>query len=141
MRLQPWILVAVTFLFVSYRVAQADEFEEVSVRFEQNATDDDLEVVIEATGGDEGMATIQVVAPDGRTIINFKSPDSKLGLRHFSFESPEPQNDGSVQADFPEGEYVFIGTTVSGVKLRDTTSLSHKLPDLASFVRPSRRRG
>ncbi len=138
MRLQPWIVAAVTFFFVSYRVVQADEFEEVSVHFEQNATDEDLEVVIDATGGDEGMASIRVVAPDGRTIINFKAPESKLGLRHFNFESPEPRNDGSLQADFPEGEYVFIGTTVSGVELRDKASLNHKLPDTTSFVRPGR---
>lgn len=136
MRLQPWILAALTFVFVSYHVVQADEFEEVFVRFEQNATDEDLEFVVEATGGDEGMAAIRVMAPDGRTIIDFKSPNSKLGMRHFSFESPEPRNDGSVQADFPEGEYVFIGTTVSGVQLRDKAILSHAMPDTASFVRP-----
>lgn len=137
MRLQPWILAAVTFFFVSHCALQADEFEGVSVRFEQNATDEDMEVVIEATGGDEGLAMIQIVAPDGRTIVNFKAPNSKLGLRHFSFESPEPRNDGSVQADFPEGEYVFVGMTVGGAKLRDTATLSHKLPDTVTFVRPS----
>lgn len=110
-------------------------FTAASVRFEQNATDDDAEVVFGATGGDEGLATLKVVSPDGRTVIDFTAPDSRLGIRHFSLESPEPKNDGSVQEDYPEGEYTFTGTTVSGAELHGTSTLSHKLPDTAAFVR------
>ena len=137
MRLQPRILAAVTLFFVSHGLVQADEFEEVSIRFEQNATDEDEEVVFEASGGAAGLAAIKVVAPDGRTIINAKAPDLELGLRKFLFESPEPQNNGNVRADFPEGKYIFTGTTVSGVQLHGKATLSHKLPETATFIRPS----
>jgi len=117
--------------------ALADEkFEHAAVRIEQNATDEDVEVVFEATSGDIGLAALRVAAPDGRTVIDFKAPDSKLGIRHLVLESPEPINDGRLQKDFPAGEYTFTGTTVSGEKLRAKATLSHKLPGTASFVRP-----
>ncbi len=132
------LFAAVTLLLVSGGWVLADEkFERASICFEQNATDDDAEVVIEANGGDVGLATINVVSPDGRTIINFKASNSKLGIRHFAFESPEPKNDGSVQADFPEGEYTFTGTTVTGVKLHGKAALSHKLPEVATVIQPA----
>jgi hypothetical protein len=128
---------AVLLLLASPGLAQADEkFEHVAIRFEQNATDQDAEIVFEVTSGDAGLATLRVVAPDGRTVIDFSSPDSKLGIRHLSFESPEPKNDGRVQADFPQGAYTFTGSTVSGVKLRSKAALSHKLPSAVSLVRP-----
>ena len=117
--------------------ALADEkFEHVAVRIEQNATDEDVEVVFEATSGDIGLATLRVAAPDGRTVIDFKAPDSKLGIRHLVLESPEPTNDGRLQKDFPAGEYTFTGSTVSGEKLSSKATLSHKLPGTASFVQP-----
>jgi hypothetical protein len=117
--------------------AHADEkFERVAVRIEQNATDEDVEVVFEATSGDIGLATLRVSAPDGRTVIDFKAPDSKLGIRHLVLESPEPTNDGRLQKDFPAGEYTFTGSTVTGEKLSSKATLSHKLPGPASFVRP-----
>lgn len=135
------IFAGITLLLGSHGLALAGSqepgsLEAASVRFEQNATDGDAEVVFEANGGDVGLAQLKVVSPDGRAVIDFTAPDSKLGIRHFSFESPEPKNDGSVQADYPEGVYTFTGTTVSGVKLHGKSTLSHKLPDTATFVRP-----
>lgn len=124
-------------LLASYGLAHAEEkFEKIAVIFEQNATDKDAEVVFDATSGGAGLATLKVVAPGGRTVVDFKAPDSKLGLRHIRLESPEPKNDGSVQADFPEGEYTFTGSTVTGAKLHGKASMSHTLPDTAAFVRP-----
>ena len=113
-----------------------EDFERVAVRIEQNATDEDVEVVFEATSGDIGLATLRVAAPDGRTVIDFKAPDSKLGIRHLVLESPEPTNDGRLQKDFPAGEYTFTGSTVSGEKLTAKATLSHKLPGAAFLVRP-----
>jgi hypothetical protein len=131
------ILTAALLFFGSHGFVQASqEFSHVAIRFEQNVTDGDAEVVLEATGGDVGLTTLKVVAPDGRTLVDFKAPNWKLGIRHFSFESPEPANAGSVQADFPEGEYSFSGSTVTGVELRGKARLSHTLPDTVSFVRP-----
>jgi hypothetical protein len=138
-------LAAAALLFVSAALALAQEnqssgsrpFGEAAIYFEQNATDGDVEVVIEATGGKTGLAALRVVAPDGRAVVDLKAPDSKLGLRQFRFESPEPKDEGQVQADLPEGEYSFSGTTVTGVRLRGTATLSHKLPDTASFIEPA----
>ena len=118
-------------------LAHADEkFEHIAVRLEQNATDEDVEVVFEATSGDIGLATLRVAAPDGRTVIDFKSPDSKLGIRRLVLESPEPTNDGRLQKDFPAGAYTFTGSTVKGEKLSGKATLTHQLPGPASIVRP-----
>jgi hypothetical protein len=113
-----------------------EKFERAAVRIEQNATDEDVEVVFEATSGDIGLATLRVSAPDGRTVIDFKAPDSKLGIRDLVLESPEPINDGRLQKDFPAGEYTFTGSTVTGEKLSSKATLSHQLPGPASFVHP-----
>ena len=118
------------------RVEADGEFEHAAIRIEQNATDEDVEVVFEATSGDHGLATLRVSAPDGRTVIDFKAPDSKLGIRHLVLESPEPTNDGRLQKDFPAGEYTFTGSTVSGETLTSKAALSHKLPGAAFLVRP-----
>lgn len=127
----------VILLLVSHGVAHAEEkFENVAVQFEQNATDKDAEVVFEATSGGAGLSALKVIAPGGRTVVDFKAPDTKLGLRHINLESPEPKNDGSIQADFPEGEYTFTGSTVTGVKLLSKVKLSHKLPEPASILSP-----
>jgi uncharacterized membrane protein YkoI len=124
-------------LCITYGLVQADEkFEKVRVYFEQNVRDQDAEVKFEATGGDAGLVTLEVTAPDGRTVIDFKASDSKLGIRHLVFESPEPKNDGRVQVDFPAGVYTFTGSTTSGAKLQGPATLSHNLPAPTSFVRP-----
>jgi hypothetical protein len=132
------LLSAAIVLFVPYGFAQAQEkFEKALVYFEQNATDKDAEVRFEAIGhGSVGLATLKVVAPGGRTVIDYKAPDSKLGLQHITLESPEPKNDGSVQADFPEGEYTFTGGTVTGARLLSKARLSHKLPAAVAIVSP-----
>ncbi len=117
-------------------VQAAEKFEKVRVYFEQNVGDQDAEVKFEVTGGEAGLATLKVTAPDGRTVIDFKASDSKLGIRHLILESPEPKNDGRVQADFPAGAYEFTGSTLGGAKLQGQATLSHNLPAPTSFVRP-----
>lgn len=118
-------------------VAQAQEkFEKVRVYFEQNVQDKDVEVKFEATGGNAGLASMKVTAPDGRTVIDFRATDSKLGMRRFVLETPEPKNDGQLQKDFPAGIYKFTGTLVGGAALQGQASLSHALPAPASLIRP-----
>jgi hypothetical protein len=115
----------------------AAPFAVASIRFEQNATDGDVEIVIEAKGGQDGLAKLTVVSPDGRTIVNVTAPDaSTLGLRQFRFESPEPKNTARLKAAYPEGVYTFTGATAGGVNLRGESRLSHRLPPAASFGRP-----
>ncbi len=123
-------------LTVSGSVVSQQKFEKAKVYFEQNLLDKDVEVKFEATGGSAGLATMKVTAPDGRTVVDFKSAESKFGIRHLVFETPEPKNDGQIQKDFPEGVYKFTGTLTTGTALQGEATLSHKLPMATSFVRP-----
>jgi len=139
------ILTGITFLLGSHALAPmvdkksvpSEPFAVVSVHFEQNATDGDVEVVFEVKGGDEGLTKLTVVSPDGRTVIDFTAPDaSTLGMRQFRFESPEPGDVKSLKSAYPEGAYTFAGATAAGDKLHGKSTLSHKLPATASFLRP-----
>jgi hypothetical protein len=104
-------------------------FAIATIHIEQNATDGDFEIVLEAMAGDEGLVKLTVVAPDGRTIVDFTGTQtSSLGMREFRFESPEPKNFNSLKSAYPEGVYTFSGSTASGVKLEGKATLSHKLP-------------
>jgi hypothetical protein len=112
-------------------------FAVAKVRFEQNATDGDAEVVFEVKGGDTGLARLTVVSPDGRTVIDFTAPDaSTLGIRQFNFESPEPRSVERLRSAYPKGVYTFTGTTATGDKLRGSAGLSHRLPSTTSFLKP-----
>lgn len=115
----------------------AGEIDEAVLYMEQNLTDGDMEVVIKLTGGDEGLGALTITAPDGRTLLDARSPGAKLGLRSFKIESPEPAADGSVQADWPAGTYKLSGTTVSGETLTGSAELSHAMPDGVTFVQPA----
>jgi hypothetical protein len=117
--------------------AWADErFESVKAYLEQTVEDEDSEATFEAVGGTSGLVALKVVAPDGRTVIDFKAVDSKLGMRHLTLESPEPKNDGRLQSDLPAGVYKFTGTNTSGATLRGEATLSHKFPGTTRVVRP-----
>ncbi|MEX2308959.1 MAG: hypothetical protein WD738_15265 [Pirellulales bacterium] len=124
-------------LAVNDLAAPSKPFPHASVRFEQNATDGDVEVVFEVTGRSEGLAQLAVTAPDGRTVVDFKAPDaSTLGIRQFIFESPEPTDVAGLKAAYPEGTYTFQGATASGAQLRGKVTLKHELPVATSFVSP-----
>lgn len=113
-----------------------DKFESVSVRLERNVSDRDAEIVFEITGGDAGMAALKVAAPDGRTVVDFAAPDAKLGIRHFSVESPEARDLAALLRDYPAGQYTVTARTVDGTALSGKAMLSHKLPDAVTLVRP-----
>jgi hypothetical protein len=121
--------------------AQASEsqpFPQAGVRFEQNATDGDVEVVFEVTGPDDGLTKLSVVAPDGRTVVDFTAPDAtKFGIREFVFESPEPRDVDRLKAAYPAGEYAFHGTSPEGVQFAGTSKLSHELPPTVAFLHPT----
>jgi hypothetical protein len=117
--------------------ADDGRFEKLSVYLERNIQDNDAEVRVEVTGSDDGLAALKVLAPGGRTVIDLRSPDSKLGIRGLALESPEPADHGSVvRADFPEGTYRFEATTTKGTNLRGETRLSHTFPAPAAFEYP-----
>lgn len=113
-------------------------FAVARVHFEQNATDGDVEVVFEVKGGDAGLAKLTVISPDGRTIIDFSAPDaSTLGIRQFRFESPEPGDVAGLKSAYPEGMYTFAGVNAAGDKYYGESTLNHKLPATAAFLRPA----
>lgn len=137
------IIAGVILLFGSHHLAlgrasdTSAPFAVANVHFERNATDGDFEVVFEVKGGDEGLAKLAVVSPDGRTVVDFTAPDaSTLGIRQFRFESPEPADLASLRSAYPEGLYTFIGTSAAGNRLRSEATLNHKLPAPVSVLRP-----
>lgn len=106
------------------------------VYLERNVVDKDVEIRFEVTGPNHGLSALRVTAPDGRTVLDLKAPDSKLGMRQFVLESPEPKDDGRLQADFPAGTYRFAGVTVQGTAFQGTATLSHAFPPAASVISP-----
>jgi len=125
-------------LLLSGTAAAESKLEKAGIFLERNQTDDDIEVRFIASGNEKGLASLRVTAPDGRTVIDFKSPSSKSGIRKLDLESPEPPlNDGRIQADFPEGVYRFEAQEVEGEVLRGESTLSHKLPEAPAIRQPS----
>ncbi len=117
---------------------RARPFALATLRFEQNATDGDVEVVFEVMGGTDGLAWLSVTGPDGRKVVDFRAPDpSTLGVRQFEFESPEPPDPRVVMAAYPEGVYTFTGGTARGDTLRSQATLSHRLPPPVTVVAPA----
>jgi hypothetical protein len=114
----------------------AKPFGLATVRFEQNVTDKDTEAVFEVQGDNNGLVALTVTSPGGRAVIDFKTSEGSLGIRKFIFESPEPGDVATLKAAYPEGEYVFTGTTSAGVRLEGRATLRHALPPTAAFVHP-----
>src|ERR1043166_9387595 len=85
--------------------AEDGRFEQLSVYLERNVQDHDAEVRFEVTGSKSGLVALKVSAPGERTVIDLRTPDSKLGIRKLSLESPEPKDEDIVRADFPAGAY------------------------------------
>jgi hypothetical protein len=121
---------------ITAATAEDGRFEKLSVYLERNVQDHDAEIRFEATGSEDGLAALKVMAPGERTVIDLRSPDSKLGIRSLTLESPEPDDDKIVRADFPAGAYRFEGTTTKGASLRGEARLSHVFPKPAAFEYP-----
>ena len=113
-----------------------DEFEELSMILEQNATDGDTEVVIFAKGGDVGLAKLVVIAPDGSRAATIRGSGHGIGLREFALESAEPPDLDRVLGSFHEGDYTFQGRTVEGDCLRGSAPLSHEIAPEPILITP-----
>ena len=136
-----WIVAAAAALSalacpITGATAEDGRFQKLLVYLERNVQDHDAEIRFEATGGEVGLAALKVVAPGERAVIDLRSPNSKLGIRNFTLESPEPDDDKIVRADFPAGIYRFEGTTTKGASLRGEAQLSHVFPEPAAFEYP-----
>lgn len=112
------------------------EFETASICVEQNATDGDTEIVLQAVPADDGLKHFVVRAPDGRRVFAFNSVDpTVLGLREFALESPEPPGE-RILAAYPQGKYTFVGRTHAGDNFFSTARLSHLLPEATVILAP-----
>jgi hypothetical protein len=139
-RRNSWIAAAGVLSAMAYPLAGAAAenggFEKLSVYLERNVQDHDTEIRFEVTGAKDGLAALKVMAPGERTVIDLRTPDSKLGIRSLTVESPEPADDGIVRADFPAGAYRFSGKTTNGASLSGEARLSHAFPKPAAFEYP-----
>ena len=128
------VLVVITISIVCFafcqRFATSAEFEELFIILEQNFTDQNSEIVILAKGEEEGLRRLHVFGPDGKRIIQLFAKNKTLGTREFVIESPEPDLD-DILAAYPEGNYRFVGVTISGEKLEGNATLSHNLTEPA----------
>ena len=116
--------------------AEEGRFAKLSVYLERNVQDRDAEIRFEASGAKQGLTTLKILAPAERTVMDVRTPDSKLGIRKLTTESPEPADDRVVKADFPAGPYRFEGKTANGANLRGEARLSHAFPEPAAFDYP-----
>src|SRR5512134_1879525 len=112
-------------------------FAVATVHFERNATDGDVEVVFDVKGGDDGLTSLTVTAPDGRTVVSASSPDSStMGVRQYRFESPEPTDAARLKAAYPEGAYRFAAAATTGDRYASDATLSHRLPPAPAVLSP-----
>ena len=121
----------------SLPVSAQQRFAALAMRIERNVSDHDHEVVIEVKSGDSGLSTLKLVAPDGRTLLDLKATDSRLGLRTLTLETPEPKDLAKLLADYPAGRYAFTGTTTAGQALAGAVMLDHQLPEPARWQSPA----
>jgi hypothetical protein len=145
MKRKIFLIGVLTIIFIPTSLAQNNSkenttlksFANANIRFEQNVTDGDVEVVFDIKGGDEGLYNLSIVSPDGRTVFQFTAPDNTtLGIRQFHLESPEPKDVESIKTAYPEGIYKFIGLDAEGTKYDGEAILNHKLPETVSILKP-----
>jgi hypothetical protein len=117
-------------------IQKPGSFKTLEIRLEQNATDGDFEVVIEAAGSDAGLKRLIIISPDGKTVADFTAGTSAVGMRKFLFETPEPKDIDSLKSSFAEGAYIFSGVTLSDENLKGTSTLSYSLPESSTFINP-----
>jgi hypothetical protein len=135
-----WFAAATALSAIAFPMAtfatENGKFEQLSIYLERNIQDKDAEIKFEVTGASDGLTALTVSGPGERKVVDVKTPDSKLGIRKLTIESPEPADDRIVKADFPAGVYRFEGNTSKGARLRGETPLSHTFPEPATFEYP-----
>jgi hypothetical protein len=116
---------------------ECDEFEELQLTLERNATDGDTEVVLFAQGQDDGLKKLLIRGPNGRRIASIEADSRGIGIREFLLESAEPAELELVLASFPEGEYRFFGRSVEKDCLLGTATLSHEIAPETTLLTPA----
>jgi hypothetical protein len=113
------------------------EFEELFMTLEQNATDGDTEVVFFAKTETDGLRRLQILGPGGRRVAGFDGSRRGIGIREFVLESAEPPDLDLVLASFPAGTYTFLGRTVGGECVLGEATLSHALAPATTLLTPA----
>lgn len=138
----PALLVAFAFVWSLAHPALAerkecDEFSDLHITLERNATDGDTEVVFFAKGQDDGMKKLVITNPKGRRVAAFEADRKGIGIREFVLESAEPEDLALVLGSFPAGDYTFVGKAVTNDCLRGTATLSHVLAPETTLLTPA----
>lgn len=117
------------------------EFADVVPKIEYNALAGDLGFHVELDG--EPFNRVTVLSPDGNPVFDFKAQGgvAAQGLTSFAFESAEPPLKelpcDEFLARFPEGDYIFTGTTIEGGALESVAEFSHNIPDPPQIISPA----
>jgi hypothetical protein len=107
-------------------------FDEASIFFELNDTDEDLGIHALIDG--EGWRKVKIKDPNRRNMLNVsvKGYLRQQGLTELFFESAEPSFDELLPEDFfsrfPEGKYEIEGITLEKDKLKSTVELRQVMP-------------
>ena len=107
---------------------------------EVNETDGDAGLQIFLDG--DAWRQISVFRPDGQKIAEFATagPVNDYGLTELFSESSEPPFTefplSQFKSLFPEGEYSFTGTTIDGVNVVGSATLTHDIPNGPDLVAP-----
>lgn len=117
--------------------APCQEFEELHMTLEQNATDGDTEVVFFAKTETDGLRRLQITAPNGRSVAKFTGDKRGIGIREFLLESAEPPDLELVLGSFPEGTYRFAGKTVGEECVEGEADLSHAVAPATTLLTPA----
>ena len=146
MKRRRWVvtlsLVAVTGMVVGVASAatQPVQLAAAKVIVEVNETDGDAGLQIFLDG--DPWRQIAVSRPDGQKIAEFATagPVNDYGLTELFSESSEPPFTefplAEFRALFPEGVYTFSGTTIDGVPLTGSATLTHDIPNGPDILAP-----
>ncbi len=119
----------------------AVEFKRAQMRVEINATDGDAGVQIDLDH--EPWRSVTVRNPQGEKILDVANRGvlKDYGLTELFSESSEPPFTEFPLAEFlklfPEGDYLFEGTTIDGQRMKSAVTLTHKFPNGPVIVSPS----
>lgn len=129
-----------TALGAGYVNPWAEEFAEVEIFFEENASDGDLGIHIFWDG--EPWRYVTVIDPGWRRIFTVRNDGrlGRIGSTELFTESNEPSFDDISREEFlehfREGEYRFYGRTIEGRPIFGIATLSRVLPEPPEIVAP-----
>jgi hypothetical protein len=117
------------------------EFADARLIVEINATDGDAGLQIFLDG--EAWNTMDLLDPQGTAMldVDVTGRAEDYGLTELFSESSEPPFEEfpleQFKELFPEGTYTFRGTTIDGMPMTGTATLSHDFPDGPEILSPA----